>query len=160
MNSSEPWYVSERAENLAIVLLTSFSVLVKRESDRSRGIDLRVVIDPKKTGLREFGVEVKGTTRIDSYLSEDFHVRAKVLRPTSKALKGYIFPVALMLFNVITDEGFFGWLLAPKVTTRGPLLEEPDAISLAMATNDCLESAFSDVRRWYDARPLRTNGKG
>ena len=159
MATSEPWYVSERAESLAFVLLTGFPVQVKREAERDKGLDLRVVVDPKKQGLREFGVEVKGTTRIDTLFSNDYRVRPQLIRAARKQLRGYIFPVALLLFDVTTDEGFFGWLLQPVVTPDGARLEEPDPISMQMATNARIEKALSEVRDWYEARPLRMNGK-
>jgi hypothetical protein len=57
MASSKEWFIASRAENLAIVLLTRFPVTVAREPDIDRGIDLRVIIDPEKPGLREFSVQ-------------------------------------------------------------------------------------------------------
>src|SRR5713101_6916806 len=78
MASSEEWFVGERAENLAIVLLTRFPVSVTRDNKNSRGADLRVTLDPHKPGFREFGVEIKGTTYIRQLFGQ--HIMSMPMR--------------------------------------------------------------------------------
>ena len=152
MASSEAWFVSERAENLAIVLLTRFPVHVTRETAAERSLDLRVAIDPDGPGPREFGVILKGSTHIGQ-LVDDY---PQIALAAQKTLKGCVFPVAFLAFDVTTDDGFFGWLLAPAITEDGARLVETESFSLEPATNDRIANALSEIRQWYEARPLRT----
>jgi hypothetical protein len=155
MRASEPWFVSQRAVNLAIVVLTRFNhVHVFKEDGVHRKLDLRVGVDFNKPGVREFGVLLKGSTEVEQTLDR-YRKGTKFLREERRKLKDCIFPVALMVFDVTTDEGFFGWLLAPVLTSEGARLTEPEPIALDRATNRRIEKALGEVRSWYDARPLR-----
>ncbi len=155
MASSEAWFVSQRAESLAIILLTEFPVRVTKEADPDRGLDLRVIVDPEKPRLWEFGVAIKGTTHIHQLVDHD-KVRPQVVRSAQKLLKGCVFPVALLVFDVATDEGLFGWLLKPEIPAVEARLLEPKTVRLERATKQRIARALSEVRRWYEARPLRT----
>ncbi len=155
MTSSEAWFVGDRAQNLAIVLLTRFPVSVKRETNNDRGLDLRAAVDPDKPGFREFGVEIKGTTRISQLVDQHHHVHAERIRASRRLLKDCPFPVAVMVFDVTTDEGFFGWLLAPVVSGARAGLAEVDPVSVEPATNETIAQALSQVRNWYKAGPWR-----
>src|SRR5260370_12263229 len=84
MAPSKTWFIEQRAEDLAIVLLTRFPVTVTLEADIGRGPDLRVVIDPDKPGFREFAVEVRGTTRLHDVVDEHDCVRPEVLRASQR----------------------------------------------------------------------------
>ncbi len=155
MTSSEAWFVGDRAENLAIVLLTRFPVSVRRETDNHQGLDLRVVVDPDKPGFREFGIEIKGATRISQLVDQHHRVRAAAIRASRQVLKDCPFPVALMMFDVTRDEGFFGWLLAPVVSGAQAGLTEVDPVSVEPATNETIAHALSQIRDWYKAGPWR-----
>lgn len=154
MATSKAWFVEQRAENLAIVLLTRFPVVVTREPD-DRGLDLRVLLDAPKPGLREFGVEVKGTTQLRQLVDERNNLRRTALRASQRAVQDCPFPVALMVFDVATDAGLFGWLLAPVIREGKAGLAKPEPLSLDSATNERIAEALSEVRAWYDARPWR-----
>jgi len=153
--SSKEWFIASRAEDLAIVLLTRFPVTVTRERDIHRGIDLRVLVDPEKPGLREFGVEVKGTTRIHEFVDQHNRVRPQMLRASMRKLEDCPFPVALMVFDVATDTGLFGWLLAPVIQQSKTGLATSAPVLIESATNKRIANALAEVREWYRARPWR-----
>ncbi len=155
MASSKEWFIVSRAEDLAIVLLTRFPLTVTRETDIDRGIDLRVIVDPKKLGLREFGVEVKGTTRILDFVDQHNRLRPQILRASQRMLEHCPFPVALMVFDVATDTGLFGWLVAPVIQQGKAGLTTSDPVLLEPATNERIANALAEVREWYIARPWR-----
>lgn len=155
MASSKEWFVVSRARDLAIVLLTRFPVTVARETDIDRGMDLRVSVDPEKPGLREFGVEVKGTTRVHEFVDQHNRVRPQILRASRRMLEDCPFPVALMVFDVATDPELFGWLLAPVIRQGKAGLATSDPVLVELATNERLANALAEIREWYSARPWR-----
>jgi hypothetical protein len=155
MASSKEWFIASRAENLAIVLLTRFPVTVAREPDIDRGLDLRVIVDPEKPGLREFGVQIKGTTRILEFVDQHHRVRPQILRASRRMLEDCPFPVALMVFDVATDTGLFGWLLAPVIQQGKAGLATSAPVPIESATNERIANALAEVREWYSARPWR-----
>jgi hypothetical protein len=155
MATSDGWFIEQRAESLAIVLLTRFPVTVTRETRVDGGLDLRVVIDPDKPGLREFGLEVKGTKHIRQIVDQHNCIRQQALRASRGMLEECPFPVALMIFDVTTDKGFFGWLLAPVIRGAKAGLVKSDPISVEPATNAQIDKTLSQVREWYSAGPWR-----
>jgi hypothetical protein len=155
MAPSKTWFIAQRAEDLAIVLLTRFPVTVTREADIGRGPDLRVVIDPDKPGFREFAVEIRGTMRLHDVVDEHDCVRPQLLRASQRMLKDCPFPVAIMVFDVATDAGFFGWLLTPVIQGGKAGLVKAEPVSVEPATNERIANALSQIRDWYGARPWR-----
>src|SRR5438876_8738801 len=63
-NTKEPWFVVERSEALAGLLLTSRDdVRIQKESKRDDGVDFLVGINTgERLSTRLFVVQVKGTT--------------------------------------------------------------------------------------------------
>jgi hypothetical protein len=156
MGSKQQWFVSKRAENLAIVLFTRFRSVHVDRAYPDAGFDLRVVVDFDKPQAGQFGVRVEG--HIGPIVDHN-HVRPQFSRAPRKTLKDCDFPVALLVFDVKNDNGLFGWLLAPKITGDGPTLEGSDTVSLESATNRRIESALSEFRRWHKALTARTDHK-
>jgi hypothetical protein len=156
MTRSPAWFIGQRAEGLAVVLLTRFPVTLSREADHTgQRPDLRVLVDPEKPGLREFGVEIKGTMHIRHVVDEHHCVRPQVLRASRRMLEECPFPVALMVFDVATDAGFFGWLLTPVIKGGKAGLLKADPVSVEPATNERIANALSQIREWYAAGPWR-----
>lgn len=155
MASPRNWFVGQRAEDLAVVLLTRFPVSVTREVNGGRGLDLRITVDPDKPGVREFGVEIKGTMQIRHFVDQRQRVLPEAIRGSRRMLKDCPFPVALMVFDVKTDNGFFGWLLAPVISESQAGLTEVAPVSVEPATDDAIFRALSQIREWYRSRPWR-----
>ena len=153
MASPRNWFVEQRAEDLAIVLLTRFPVSVTREVNGGRGLNLRVTVDPP--GVHEFGVEIKGSMQIRNLVDQHHRVLPQAIRGFRSMLKDCPFPVAIMVFDVKTDNGFFGWLLAPVISESQAGLTEVDPVSVEPATDDAISRALSQIREWYRARPWR-----
>ena len=154
MGSKQQWFVSKRAENLAIVLFTRFgSVRVDRAYPDS-GFDLRVVVDYNKPHAGEFGV------RLEGYIGHNDRVRSQFVRAAKKAIRRSDIPVAILVFDVANDKGLFGWLRVPVVKGDGSAdLDWTDDLSLKPATNQRIADALSEFRQWYKAQQLATNGR-
>jgi hypothetical protein len=157
MPASKGWFVEQRVSGPCRCpsLLTRFPVTVTREANAGRGPDLRVVVELEKPGLREFAVEVKGTTRIRDLVDDRDCICPHVLRAVQRMLGECPFPVALLVFDVATDAGFFGWVLAPVVRKGKAGLVMADTVSVDPATNERIAEALSQIREWYAARPWR-----
>jgi hypothetical protein len=156
MVSKQEWFVSERAENLAIVLFTRFGVHVDRAYPDS-GFDLRVVVDYNTPHAGQFGVRLEG--HIGPVVDND-RVRSQFVRAAKKAIHCADTPVAILVFDVANDRGLFGWLRAPVVKRDGSAeLEWADSPLLKPATNQRITDALSEFRRWYKAKHLANNGR-
>jgi hypothetical protein len=144
---TEPWYVSERAVNLAIVLLTSRDDLAVNATGSAMGVDLLVTIHPRggQSG-RVFGVIVKGVVDLSS---------AQPLR-IQRALLDVPFPLCQFIFDVRSTEGYFRWILEPTVARQARSLREGKS-QLVPIDDECLDQIVRRINEWYDA--LRINGR-
>lgn len=150
---SQPWYISQRAENLAIVLFTRFGDVHVDRASKDEGFDLRILVDIRKPHAGWFGVCVEGRVGSD-ILNEDWssaYLRAKRRRIHTDGI-----PVGLLVFDVAKDRGLFGWLRPPAVDAQ---LTWADVVSLKPATNQRIEDVLSEFRRWNEIR-CSANGKG
>jgi len=147
--------VSERAVNLAIVLLTRFHAVHVERAYSDSGYDLRVLVDFNKPNAGEFGVRLEGYI---GPILNDGRADSQFIEAARKSLKGCDFPVALLEFDVKSDKGRFGWLLAPKVIAHRAQLEETETVSLEPATNQRIQGALEEFRRWHKVRLSQANG--
>ena len=143
--------IGERVRALATMYLTRRSDLHVREVGEDLGYDLIVqIVRGNKSGLRQFGVELRGTR---SPVSKDH--ADNVLRPTLKHLKEYYpfpFPVCVFFFTMDDNQGWYFWAAEPVVSAGGkptlPLAKAPDCHPLDDAA---LEEIVQRVDRWFDA---------
>ena len=149
---SEPWYLAERAEQLALVRLTRFGHVTVSHSPDDQGLDLLATVG--KPG-RVFGVVVKAATAVRDLIAPDGAVRNSLTTELNEPLSDYPFPVALMLFDMRSDEGWFCWLLAPVVDAQTTRLQRADGPNAVPATDEVVRSALAAVEAWYDARRNR-----
>ena len=111
-STNEPWFVEERSEALAGVLLSSRKdVRARVERKHDSGLDFLVEIstgDPLSTQL--FVVQVKGTTSSDP---NDWMQDVKQLfRGTGSPI--YL-PVCVFVVNVRDNKAFYAWVAEPQV---------------------------------------------
>lgn len=152
MSESEPWFLGQRAELLAMVTFTGLPGVTVQQQNADAGIDMLVSI-PAERGGRVFGVEVKGAKSRDAYVTANGQVRHRVVDQLHRSAGDSPFPVGLAVFDMSDDSGYFGWLLAPGVTDDGePKLERRESVAVTPITNEELRRIVEDVRRWYDSR--------
>lgn len=142
--------LEQRALRLAIVHLSRRDDLILTPSHDEYGIDLLVTLTQnEKISGRVFGVLVKAS-RFASAKAVDAaqqQFRLQVNIPTIP--EDLPFPLALFVFNMEDDEGYFRWLLAPTSATRLALNRESIFTKLSPVT---IDQAIAQVNRWYQLR--------
>jgi hypothetical protein len=155
-------FVEKRAHALALMLLTSRADLLIEEVKDDIGLDYIVRFHAEgKEGLREFGVQLKGSWAA----ATREHVN-KAIRPAFKEMNRYgafLRPVCLFFFTMENDESWYTWVAEPIESEDGkPLLhphQEPDCRQL---DKRALKEIIERVDAWFDAlfSNLIANGPG
>lgn len=149
-STNEPWFVSERSEALAGVLLTSRKdVCIRDERKHDSGLDFLVEIctaDPLSTQL--FGVQVKGTT---SSNSNDWmpNVKQLIREPGSPI---YL-PVCVFVVNVRENKAFYTWVAEPQVEAKGATLRFHETATFHALDPAAISDIIDRVKAWYGVLP-------
>lgn len=142
---TESWFVGERSENLALVLLTRYNPSLKiTKADEVHGIDY--LVDLAHNG-QIFGVEVKGSVGPvpSSGKSEWKKFVAKY--------KQIPFPVCIFAFDVQTDDGWYGWVREPVVdSAKNRSLLFHEKLTFAQLNDDEVAAIMKSVEKWYQAK--------
>jgi Domain of unknown function (DUF4365) len=146
MTDGTAWYVTERAEQLAIMLLTRIANLRVSREVREEGLDLLVTIESGNLTERRFGIEVKATKNIRSLVNSNGIVKRDVALRLGQRARAHSFPVGVLIVDVVSDMARFGWILKPDST--GPTFT--GNIHTDVATNEFMRRALEEVTRWYD----------
>ena len=147
-STNEPWFVVERSEALAGVLLTSREdVRVRDERKRASGLDFLVEIDagdPLSTQL--FVVQVKGATSSDP---NDWMPDVEPLfrgRPIS-------LPVCVFVVNVRENQAFYAWVAEPQVEAKGATLRFHETGTFHPLDPAAVSDIIDRVKAWYQVLP-------
>ena len=149
-STNEPWFVVERSEALAGVLLTSREdVHVRDERKHDGGMDFLVEIDtgdPLSTQL--FVVQVKGTTSSDP---DDWMQDVQPLfRGRSRPIS---LPVCVFVVNVRENKAFYAWVAEPQVEAKGATLRFHETGTFRPLDSAAVNEIVEQVRAWYDVLP-------
>jgi hypothetical protein len=149
-STNEPWFVAERSEALAGVLLTSRKdVRVREERKHDSGLDFLVEIDtgdPLSTQL--FVVQVKGTTSSDA---KDWMQSVKQLfRGPGSPI--YL-PVCVFLVNVRENKAFYAWVAEPQVEAKGATLRFHESGTFHPLDSAAVSDIIDRVKAWYHVLP-------
>jgi hypothetical protein len=153
MTKTDTWYLEQRGEALAYVLLTRSEQLAiaQQQTEDETGLDFRVEI--LKNGHRSgrlFGVIVKSILKSSD--TEILSSQELLDNGNLRWLETLPFPVCLFLFIMQTDEGFYRWLTEPFVAEDGrPKLTSETTKSLERLNSDALDTLITHVDRWYDS---------
>jgi len=142
------WFITERSEALASLMLTSRSdVAVESENKKDDGADFVVAVNSTEgPPTRLFVVQVKGTTSSDK---GQWTENVKQLYKQGP----YYLPACVFVINVRSNEAAYAWVAEPEVVERGAKLnffEHPDFHSL---DRNAVDHIVNRVRQWYDAIP-------
>lgn len=151
MTESAPWYLSERAEQFAVMLLTRLENVQVSRMARDGGVDLQVSVDPQHSAGRIFGIEVKATRKLNSLVNSNGMVKRDITSRLDQSTRDYPFPVGVLIVDVVADIARFGWILKPE--SRAPIFT--GSIHTNIATNDVMRRSVEEVRRWYNKRASR-----
>jgi len=149
LNTKEPWFVVERSEALAGLLLTSRNdVRVQKEHKLDDGVDFLVGIGSgEELSTRLFVVQVKGTTASnpDDWMQN--------VRQLFKSGGSYDLPACVFVVNVRDNRSQYAWVAEPVVEPKGAkLVFHEDGRFQALDTSTVTE-IVERVKTWYDALP-------
>jgi hypothetical protein len=149
-NTNGSWFVAERSEALAGLLLTSRKdVRVRDERKHDNGLDFLVQInaaDPLSTQL--FVVQVKGTT--SSNQSDWMDSVKQLFGEHSSAI--YL-PVCVFVVNVRDNKAFYAWVAEPQVETKGATLRFHETGTFQPLDAAAVSDIIDRVKAWYDVLP-------
>jgi hypothetical protein len=155
---AEADYVGRRALLLAQLVLTRRKgVWVFSYGNADNGTDLFAKLPsmPVK-GLDQpiqpsLAVLVKGTSvELDS--EEDANAYAKKTWKPLSANPLMLSPLAVMIFSMEGDQGFYSWLMEPKLYDEGaPGLDFVETPDMTKITRKSIDQMLDKVESWYTA---------
>lgn len=149
---AKPWFLTERADRLAIVVLTR-SPKITMNSLRpgtDRSIDLIVTLDQETSANRELGVVTLGVRKY-----RDIHKELILDKQRyQKIWQKVDFPVGVLIFDMSgDDQAYWGWLLKPSLRQeKKPQLELTEILPLELFDREKLGEMIQLVNDWYEAR--------
>lgn len=149
MATQSDWFVRERSEAVASLLLTNREdVTVLREDPRDTGADLLVQLkeDTNKLSTMLFVVQVRGT------LSEDKVQWMEGVKQLFNAGPVYL-PACVFVVNVRNSNAEYAWLAKPKVEEKGAKLDFYEHGEFQPLTPDAVDQIVNHVQAWYQALP-------
>jgi hypothetical protein len=153
---AEAEYVGRRAELLAQLVLTRRKgVSVFSLGGADIGIDLVAHLPPIPVkGLEEpiqpsLAMLVKGTS-VELDREEDASSYAKRAWKPLSANPLILSPVAVLLFSMEGDHGFYSWLMEPRLHGEGaPGLDFVETPDMTKITRKTIDDMFDKVESWY-----------
>jgi hypothetical protein len=148
--TTDPWFVAERSEALAGLLLTSRKdVRVRHERKHDSGLDFLVEIDSCDPLSKQlFVVQVKGAT------SSDRNEWMQSVKPLFRAPTSPIYlPVCVFVVNVRDNKVFYAWVAEPKVEAKGATLRFHETGTFHPLDAGTVSEIIDRVKAWYDVLP-------
>lgn len=155
MQTKQPWYISLRAEALAIVYLTDRDDLIVSQQQQSTGLDLLVTItkDGNSSG-RLFGVQVKAVASSSELIQHNDIVKIKINKFNHlDKISDLPFPVCLFFFTLDNDQGYYKWILEPNIDGKDSInLLFNNSAEMRRIDEEEIEKIISRVNSWYEKR--------
>jgi hypothetical protein len=148
----DPWYVTERSEALAGVLLTSRSdVRIWKKTQLDDRLILHVAIDagdPVSSATQLFVVQVKGTMSADP--SEWVRNVEPWFGHGDDRVKIWL-PVCVLVVNVRDNRAVYAWLTEPQVEDGVASLGSSRTVDFHPFDSASVGEIVDRVRTWYQA---------
>lgn len=147
-STNEPWFVAERSEALAGVLLTSRKdVRVWNERKHDRGLDF-LVETGQPMSLQFFVVQVMGATSSDpnDWMPDVKQVFRERVSPAN-------FPVCVFVVNVRENKAFYAWMAEPQVEAKGATLRVHHMGTFQPLDPAAVSDIIDRVKAWYQVLP-------
>lgn len=157
METTQVWYIEQRAEQLTFVYLSRHDELdiKKQDSDYDSGLDFLVSIveNGKYTG-KVFGVLVKANLSLEPIQQGISLPNSFILNIDEPALPEDIpFPLCLFVFAMENDAGYYRWLKEPQFDSKGkPELVLNKVREFKKLTKAELNNIVSQVNLWYEKK--------
>jgi hypothetical protein len=152
-STKDPWFMVDRSEALAGLLLTSRDdVRVQNEHKRDDGVNFLVAINTgEPLSTRLFVVQLKGTT---SSIASDWMPNVKQLFKGGSSL--VYLPACVFVVNVRDNRSQYAWIAEPVVEAQAAkLVFHEDGQFQGLDTSTVTE-IVERVKAWYDALPKQT----
>jgi hypothetical protein len=145
-----PWFVVERSEALAALLLTSRSdVEVRSKKRQDDGVDfLLAVNEGEALTTRLFVVQVKGTTSSDQ--SEWMKGVKELFQPRASTV---FLPVCVFVVNVRDNHSQYAWVAEPLIEGEQAKLRFPPPAQFRELDPSAVDEIVNRVKAWYDVLP-------
>ena len=149
-STNEPWFVAERSEALAGVLLTSREdVRVRTERKRDGGLDFLVEIDTGELlSTQLFVVQVKGAKSSDP--GEWMPDVEPLFRGSGRTIS---LPVCVFVVDVRENRAFYAWVAEPRVEAKGATLRIHETGTFHPLDPAVVGEIVDRVKAWYQALP-------
>jgi hypothetical protein len=153
----DPWFVIERSEALAILLLTNQKdVEVVSQRKKDDGVDLVVGLDGRASPpTRLFVVQVKGTVSANP---TDWMQDVKQL---FRAGGGQLYlPTCVFVVNVRDNQAQYAWIAEPIAEPSRATLKFHQSPTFHELIDSTVREIVRQVKAYYDATPkqLLTTG--
>jgi serine/threonine protein kinase len=147
-----PWFVAERSEARAGLLLTARAdVRVSCEQRLDDGADFAVEVNPGNASAPEvFEVLARGTLSADP---RDWLRSVEPLFPADGHAGGRLSrPACVFVINVRDGRAGYAWLAEPLVEAAGATLRSHPKVVFADLDATAVHAIVDRVKAWYDAR--------
>ncbi|MDF5738616.1 MULTISPECIES: DUF4365 domain-containing protein [unclassified Nostoc] len=155
MKTTAPWYIGRRAESLAVVYLTRRDDLIISQPTPNQALDFLITItkDGVYTG-RLFGIEVKATNSTSNLKKHNDILKLDKDRLSIlEKFKDLPFPVCLFFFILENDQGYYKWILEPKIDGEKQVkLHFNEDDELKNLDDKEIANIISSINSWYDHR--------
>jgi len=148
--NNETWFLSQRSEALAgLVLMSRNDLEVRSEQKVDTGADFLVNIrQDNGRAMRLFTVQVRGT------VSSDTSEWMKTLKELLTVEGGQVFlPTCVFIINVRSNQPFYRWVAEPVIENEEAKLRIGEPGDFEPLTRSVVDGIVGSVNRWYDAIP-------
>jgi len=158
MTKTQPWYVTQRAEALAMMHLTRRDDLVVRQSAADQDLLVQLRENGAVTG-RMFGVQIKAVESGEAVVRKQRAAVREVLAHQNDLLRDVPFPVCMLFFTLDSDTGYYAWVVEPSDDPAGLRLVRADGCEFHDLDEQGLDRIVEDVEEWYVGRVARRVAK-
>jgi hypothetical protein len=152
----EPWFVIDRSEALAGLLLTSRAdVRVRTDHKTDEGVDFLVELDPgARLSSKLLLVHIQGTATRD--MREWLSSIAPYLHRTDEA---NVLPTCRFVVNVRDNQAFYLWVAEPVVEDGRAELRRLPSSTFRQLDESALDEIVRQVRMWYGTVPTQLSAQ-
>jgi hypothetical protein len=153
MKPDLPKLMTRRADLLAFLRLTDRDdLLVDRLASRQAGTDFRVAMGKGRgQAERAFRVVFEG---VPGWVARPDDLHAVLDREIKGAEQSdELLPLVVFVFTMDDDQGYYGWILEPRVTPpQGLVRRRTSEICWRKLDEGGIDEIVAKVNAWYDAQ--------
>jgi len=146
----DPWFVVDRSEAVAGLLLTSRDdVRVRSENKKDNGVDFLVEVNTGESlSTRLFVVQVKGT------ISSDKTKWIQGVEELFRASEGsFYLPACVFVVNVRDNNSWYAWIAEPLIEKKKASLRFLPPGDFYNLDRTAVDQIVERVKAWYSAKP-------